>query len=118
MRQFPRLIDMSRDQREKFNELKKHIKMGRIPSWMLNPSIILTHNECSPPVAQLNEGSMVSLDALCILGAGEGYVGINARSALRHSLRQPRHIDDIPIKHDPKSAKLHVILDEKEDKND
>ena len=120
MRQYPRVQDFNRDQVLRFNELRNLSKRGKIPAWLLNPSIILSHNECSPSVAQLHETSEVSLDSLAVLAVGAAEVGINARSAIRKALRQPRHIvgledEEVKIKHDPKTAKLHSLLDEKED---
>ena len=120
MRPFPRTADFNQHQAQRFNELKELLRCGKIPTWLLNPSIILSHNECSPSVAQLDEASEVSLDSLAVLAIGASEVGINARSAMRSALRHPRKLagledDEIIIKHDPVSAKLHNRLDELED---
>lgn len=119
-----RLQDFSHYEIQKFNDLRRILQTGKIPAYLLNPSILLAHNEKNPQVAHLHESSEVSIDSLLVLVSGDGIIGVNARAAMRGALRKKRHIKDldddlpIPIRHDPVTAKLHAHLDVLEDNPD
>ena len=118
MRQQPRLSNMSKREILKYREIKDSISRGRIPVWLLNPTIIDSHNKMSPQVAQLTSLDEVSLDMLAVLVSGDMDTGIEARKFSKYLLNsQPSKAvePDLPIRHDPAQTKLHMTLDELED---
>lgn len=114
-RPYPRLHDMNQYEREKFNELRRMLNQGRLPVYLINPSIILSHNEASPDVAKLDEKDIISLDRLIVLVAGCSEIGINARASMRRALRTPMISTSKPDHVEVDNPKLHAMLDAKED---
>ena len=84
MHQQPRLSELNRHQVEKYNEIKRLLKRGKILAAMLNPAIIKEHNRVNPDVAQITHGSdEVCLDSLALLYSSDG---ISARKFFRDTI--------------------------------
>ncbi len=113
-----RTIDMNSSQMELFKDLRKDLNRGFLPAALLNPLILAKHNSENPPVAHItNESQKVSLDSLLLMYVEDGR---EARQACKNMLydsthKKPSQEQELPVRHDPKTAKVHVILDELED---
>ncbi len=111
-----RLQDLSRDQVLRFNEIKRLLRSGKIPAALLNPILIKKHNENSPAVAKIEHTNQdVSIDSLVVRYVADG---VEARSFFKHMIKpapKVEAVDDLQIRHDPTTAKLHMTLTELED---
>ncbi len=117
MYQQPRVSEFNRHQVESYTKVRKMLAKGSIPAGLLNPILIQEHNACNPPVAHITHpGQEVNLHSLAVLYGADG---VETRKFFKAMLQpsQPSRgaDDDLEIRHDPKSAKIHATLDELED---
>ena len=105
---------------EKLQELSTLLKRGALPAYLLNPEILIEHNNVSPQVARLHETSEVHLNSLITLVAGTPRLGVEARSSTKRMLSMASKENSSPSVLDPAmdDPKLHRLLDEKEKEND
>ncbi len=111
----PRLSEMPKYKVERFNELKRTLRTGKIPAFLLNPEIIEMHNRCNPPVAQIVDGMQeVSLDGLVLMYVHDGE---STRKFFNHFVspiatkREPEPEPELEIKHDPAHHKVQSRQD-------
>lgn len=110
MLQQPRLQDLNRDQVLRFNELKRMLKLGKIPAALINPILIKDHNDNSPTVARIDHGNQeVSIDSLLVRYVADG---IGARKFFKYMVKPTEVVDekDLPIRHNGADVKLDYQL--------